>query len=52
MKKEEPSKYNVNVDLSGIGAATENPLKNMPTTNSLENVANPYRDPYKNPFKQ
>lgn len=32
-----------------IGNATENPLENMPATNHLENVSNPFQ--YKNPFK-
>lgn len=34
-----------------IGSATENPLENMPAANPMENVANPFRDSYKNPFK-
>ncbi len=43
--------FNIGVDVSDIGKATENPLKNMPSTNPLEEVANPFRDSYKNPFK-
>lgn len=39
------------VELGDIGKATANPLENMPATNPLENVANPFRDSYKNPFK-
>ena len=34
-----------------IGQATDNPLEDMPSTNPLEDVANPFRDAYKNPFK-
>ena len=34
-----------------IGQATDNPLQDMPSTNPLEDVANPFRDAYKNPFK-
>ena len=43
--------FNVGVDLSGIGEGTENALENMPSTNPLEGVANPFRDTYKNPFE-
>lgn len=43
--------FNVGIDLSGLGKMTENALKNMPLTNPLEEVANPFRDAYKNPFK-
>ncbi len=43
--------FNIGVDVGDIGKATENPLKNMPSTNPLEEVANPFRDSYKNPFK-
>ena len=42
---------NVGVDVGEIGKGTENVLKNMPATNPLEEVANPFRDAYKNPFK-
>lgn len=44
-------KYGIGIDLSGIGEGTENALENMPSTNPLEEVANPFRDAYKNPFK-
>ena len=44
-------KYGIGIDLSGLGKMTENALKNMPFTNPLERVANPFRDAYKNPFK-
>lgn len=43
--------FNIGVDVSGVGKGTENALKNMPPTNPLEEVANPFRDAYKNPFK-
>lgn len=43
--------FNIGVDVSGVGQGTENVLKNMPPTNPLEDVANPFRDAYKNPFK-
>ncbi len=43
--------FNIGVDVSGVGKGTENALKNMPSTNPLEGVANPFRDAYKNPFK-
>lgn len=43
--------FNIGVNAGNIGEATENPLKNMPSTSPLEEVANPYRDSYKNPFK-
>ena len=43
--------FNIGVDVSGVGKGTENALKNMPPTNPLEDVANPFRDAYKNPFK-
>lgn len=43
--------FNVGIDLSGLGKMTENALKNMPLTNPLEGVSNPFRDAYKNPFK-
>lgn len=33
-----------------IGKATENPVE-IPSTNPLEDVANPFRDSYKNPFE-
>lgn len=44
------SKYGIGIDFGGIGKGTENVLENMPATNPLENVANPFRDTYKNPF--
>ena len=43
--------FNIGIDLRGLGKMTENALKNMPLTNPLEKVANPFRDAYKNPFK-
>lgn len=33
------------------GDAVQNPLEKMPETNPFENVANPFEDAYKNPFK-
>lgn len=33
-----------------VGAATENPV-DIPSTNPLKDVANPFRDSYKNPFE-
>lgn len=41
----------IGIDLKGIGEMTENALENMPLTNPLEKVTNPFRDAYKNPFK-
>ena len=43
--------FNIGIDVSGIGEGTENALENMPPTNPLEGVANPFRDTYKNPFE-
>ena len=43
--------FNIGIDVSGVGKGTENALKNMPSTNPLEGVVNPFRDAYKNPFK-
>ena len=43
--------FNMGIDLKGLGKMTENALKNMPITNPLEGVTNPFRDAYKNPFK-
>ncbi|MBI2450589.1 MAG: hypothetical protein HYV47_03595 [Candidatus Nealsonbacteria bacterium] len=35
----------------GAGAAVENPLEEMPSTNPFEEAVNPFKDLYKNPFK-
>ena len=43
--------FNIGIDVSGVGKGTENALKNMPSTNPLEGVVNPFRDAYKNPFE-
>ncbi len=43
--------FNIGVDVSNIGKGTESALKNMPATNPLEEVENPFRDAYKNPFE-
>lgn len=34
-----------------LGGGAENPLKDMPSTNPMENVKNPFKESYKNPFK-
>ena len=36
---------------TGAGAAVENPLGEMPSTNPFENAVNPFKDLYTNPFK-
>lgn len=33
------------------GAAVENPLEKMPSTNPFEEAVNPFKDLYTNPFK-
>ncbi len=33
------------------GAAVENPLEQMPSTNPFEKAVNPFKELYKNPFK-
>lgn len=39
-------------DVGGqVGKATGNPLAEMPSTNPLEQVANPFEDSYHNPFE-
>ena len=43
--------FNIGVDVGDVGKGTESALKNMPSTNPLEEVANPFRDAYKNPFE-
>lgn len=43
--------YDVDANVGDVGKGTENALKNMPATNPLEEVANPFRDAYKNPFE-
>ena len=36
---------------TGAGAAVTNPLEGLPETNPFEEVVNPFKDLYKNPFK-
>lgn len=43
--------FNIGVDAGNVGQGAESVLKNMPATNPLEEVANPFRDAYKNPFE-
>lgn len=38
----------INVDVS---EAVKNPVEEMPSVNPYENVKNPFKDSYKNPFK-
>lgn len=38
----------INVDVS---EAVKNPVEEMPSANPYENVKNPFKDSYKNPFK-
>lgn len=38
----------INVDVS---EAVKNPVEEMPSANPYENVKNPFKDTYKNPFK-
>lgn len=33
------------------GTAVQNPLEQMPSTNPFEEVVNPFKELYKNPFK-
>lgn len=54
--KEQPQKVDTGIDYTGVdagnvGQGAESVLKNMPSTNPLEDVANPFRDAYKNPFE-
>ncbi len=50
-KVDEGADFNIGVDAGNVGQGTESALKNMPSANPLEEVANPFRDAYKNPFK-
>ena len=34
-----------------VGVAVENPLENMPSTNPLEDIPNPFDNNYENPFE-
>lgn len=34
-----------------VGKAVENPLEGMPSANPYEEVVNPFKEAYKNPFK-
>ncbi len=43
--------FDIGSDIGDIGEVTAKALRNMPSTNPLEKVVNPFRDPYKNPFK-
>ena len=36
---------------TSAGAAVTNPLEKMPETNPFEQVVNPFKELYKNPFK-
>ena len=43
----------VGIDVgSEVGKAVVNPLAEMPVVNPLEDVANPFRDSYQNPFAE
>lgn len=36
---------------AGAGAAVTNPLEKLPETNPFQDVVNPFKDLYQNPFK-
>ena len=36
---------------TGAGAAVTNPLEKLPETNPFQEVVNPFKDLYQNPFK-